>query len=101
LFYEARRTSLARNANDVVAMSASITEQAVRDHLSAMGCNHYEIGNFDQLGMMRLLKCWDARSVIRHLCWFRRENARGAEIFVRPSGPNALILIDDLGRKQN
>ena len=73
----------------------------MHDQLSAVGCNHYEIGILDQLGMMRLLKRWDARSVIRHLCWFRRENARGAEIFVRPSGPNALILIDDFDRKQN
>jgi hypothetical protein len=38
--------------------------------------------------------------VIQHLRWFRRENAGGAEIFVRPSGANALTLIDDLDRKR-
>jgi hypothetical protein len=98
LFYERRLKSFARDANDVVAMSASITEQAVRDQLSAMGCNHFEIGILDQGCRMCLLKPWDARSVIRHLRWIRRENARGADIFVRPSDPSALTLIDDLDR---
>ena len=29
--------------------------------------------------------------------WLRRENARGAHIFVRPEWPHALSLIDDVG----
>src|SRR5262245_30644923 len=32
-----------------------------------------------------------------HYTWLRRENARGAHIFVRPEWPHALSLIDDVG----
>ncbi len=40
---------------------------------------------------------WRAEQVYAAISWLRRENARGAHIFVRPHGAHALSLVDDLG----
>ena len=45
---------------------------------------------------MLLREKWDAEEIDAALTWLKRENARGAHIFVRPSGGRTLSLIDDL-----
>ena len=45
---------------------------------------------------MLLRERWNAERVDAAVSWFRRENARGAHIFVRPHGAHALSLVDDV-----
>jgi hypothetical protein len=77
-------------------MSASITRSAVRKQLSAMGCELFEIGVLYQDARMLLRTGWNVDRIDTALGWLRRENARGAHVFVRPCGGSALSLIDDL-----
>ena len=77
-------------------MRASITRSVVRKQLCAMGCELFEIGVLRSDGRMLLRSGWSAEQIDAALGWLRRENARGAHIFVRPHGAHALSLIDDL-----
>lgn len=77
-------------------MSASTTRSVVRKQLCAMGCELFEIGILQQDGLMLLRSCWSAKQIDAALGWLRRENVRGAHIFVRPHGAHALSLVDDL-----
>jgi hypothetical protein len=61
-----------------------------------MGCASFDIGIFRQDGEMSLREGWRAEHVDSELKWLKRENARGAHIFVRPHGDHRLSLIDDL-----
>ena len=61
-----------------------------------MGCELFEIGVLHRDGRMLLRRGWSAERIDSALGWLRRENARGAHIFVRPDGPHALSLVDDL-----
>ena len=78
-------------------MSASITRSVVRKQLCAMCCKSFDIGVLYQHGRMLLRNGWTAEQVNAALSWLRRENARGAHIFIRPHGAHALSLVDDLG----
>ena len=66
-------------------MSASITRIAARSQLAAMACERFEIGILQQSGRMLIRDGWNADQVEAVINWLRRENARGAHIFVRPS----------------
>lgn len=61
-----------------------------------MGCELFEIGVLHQDALMLLRSGWSAEQIEAALGWLRRENARGAHIFVRPHGAHSLSLIDDL-----
>lgn len=61
-----------------------------------MGCELFEIGVLRRNGRMLLRSGWSADQIDAALAWLRRENARGAQIFVRPHGTHALSLVDDL-----
>jgi hypothetical protein len=77
-------------------MSASVTRSVVRKQLCAMGCELFEIGVLRMDSRMLLRSGWTADQIDAALAWLRRENARGAQIFVRPHGAHALSLVDDL-----
>jgi RepB DNA-primase from phage plasmid len=77
-------------------MSASTTQSVVRKQLCAMGCKLFEIGVLRMDGRMLLQSGWGSGQIAAALAWLRRENARGAQIFVRPHGTHALSLVDDL-----
>ena len=77
-------------------MSASTTQSVVRKQLCAMGCELFEIGVLRIDGRMLLRSSWSADQIDAALAWLRPENARGAQIFVRPHGAHALSLVDDL-----
>ena len=78
-------------------MSASITETTVHKQLCAMRCERYDLGVLDHDGRMFLREGRSAAQVNATITWLRRENARGAHIFIRPHGAHALSLVDDLG----
>jgi hypothetical protein len=61
-----------------------------------MGCELYEIGVLRMGGRMLLRSRWSAQQIEAAVGWLRRENARGAHVFVRPHGVHALSLVDDL-----
>jgi hypothetical protein len=77
-------------------MSASVTRSVVCKQLCAMGCELFEIGVLRMDSRMLLRSSWTADQMDAALAWLRRENARGAQIFVRPHGAHALSLVDDL-----
>ena len=77
-------------------MSASITRSIVAKQLVAMGCQRFDVGILHRNGRMLLREGWKTERVDAAISWFRRENARGAHIFVRPHGAHALSLVDDV-----
>jgi DNA primase RepB-like protein len=77
-------------------MGASVTRSVVRKQLCAMGCELFEIGVLRMDSRMLLRSGWSAEQIDAALAWLRRENAQGAQIFVRPHGAHALSLVDDL-----
>src|SRR5216683_6174140 len=77
-------------------MSSAITRSQVRRQLAAMACGSLDIGVLRPSGWMLLREKWDAEEIDAALTWLKRENARSAHIFVRPSSGRALSLIDDL-----
>jgi len=77
-------------------MSAWITRIAVRKQLTAMSCSLFDIGVLRSNAHMILRDGWSGDQTIAALNWLRRENARGAHIFVRPHGVHRLSLTDDL-----
>jgi hypothetical protein len=81
-------------------MPTLITRSVVRKQLCAMGCELFEIGVLHQDELMLLRIGWSAEQIEAALGWLRRENARGAHIFVRPHGAHALSLIDDLNAER-
>jgi hypothetical protein len=77
-------------------MSAAIARSAVHRQLRSMGCGLFDLGVFRPDGRMLLREGWKSERVEAALNWLRRENVRGAHIFVRPHGVHSLSLIDDL-----
>lgn len=78
------------------------TYLAVRLQLAAMRCESYEVGIRDQAGRM-MQRTWSRADVLKAVPWLKRENAKGADIYVRPvtsnGGQNAgLVLVDDINR---
>ena len=80
------------------------TYLAVRRQLEAMRCESYEIGIRDQAGRM-MQRTWSRADVLKAVPWLKRENAKGADIYVRPATSDGqqnagLVLVDDLDQGQ-
>ncbi|SRR6266851_1622498 len=78
-------------------MSSIITRSQVRRQLAAMACDYLDIGILRPDGRMILREAWTVSQIQEAIQRLRRENARGAHIFIRPHGTHALSLVDDLG----
>ena len=76
------------------------TYQAVKRQLKAMGAKLYEIGVKTTQSMIK--REWNLEQVLKFVPWLKRENAKGAEILVRPAGKNnqGLTLVDGMNRSQ-
>jgi hypothetical protein len=74
---------------------------AARRQLDAMGVDTFEVGIRDRAGRM-LLRTWSKSETLQAIPWLKRENAKGADVYVRPAGQTnaGLILVDDLNRGQ-
>jgi len=69
--------------------------EVVKRQLAAMGAERYEVGIKRADGqLVPLVLALDA--VLRRVAWLERENAAGADVFVRPEGSVGLVLVDDL-----
>ena len=77
-------------------MSGAITHSQVRRQLVAMAGEYFDIGILRPDGRMLLREAWTVGKIEEAIQRLRRENARGAHIFVRPHGAHAFSLIDDL-----
>jgi len=77
-------------------MSSVITRSQVRRQLAAMGCDYLDIGILRPDGRMLLREAWTIAHIEEAIQRLRRENVRGAHIFVRPHGIHAMSLVDDL-----
>ena len=77
-------------------MSIEITRDMVSRQLTAMSCGSFEIGVLRRSGRMLRREGWTSQQIEAAIRWLRHENARGAEIFVRPHGAHKLTLIDDV-----
>lgn len=72
------------------------TVQAVRRHLDALGVDALEIGikNFATGQMMN--RQWTRAELEQSIAWLKRLNAKGENIYVRPSSGSGVVLVDDL-----
>jgi len=78
-------------------MSSDITRSQVRRQLAAMACDYFDLGVLRPDGRMLLCEAHTFKQIEQAIQPLRRENARGAHIFVRPHGAHTLNLVDDLG----
>ena len=62
-----------------------------------MACDYFDIGILRPDGPMLLREAWTVGQIEETIQRLRRENARGAHIFVRPHGAHALSLVGDVG----
>ena len=77
------------------------TYLAVQRQLNGMNCKSYEVGIRNREGKM-MIRDWSKDEVLKSVSWLKRENARGADIYIRPGGNQnqGLILVDDLNKSQ-
>lgn len=66
-----------------------------------MGCERFEVGIRAPDGKMRI-RTWTKDEVLEALPWLKRQNALGADLYVRPTGEQSagLVLLDDLTQSQ-
>lgn len=77
------------------------TYLAVRRQITAMKCTDFEVGIRDKNGQMMSRK-WTDKELLNSVPWLKRENAKGADIYIRPSGDknHGIILVDDVNQGQ-
>jgi len=75
--------------------SAVIVERLVRIQLRAMGCEGFDVG-IKRAGKMVLREGQGASEIEQTIKELRHENAKGAHIYIRPTGFHSLSLLDDL-----
>ena len=61
------------------------------------GRGHQTLQRRDKQGRM-LSRTWSKEEVLKAVPWLKRENAKGADIYIRPGGDDnqGLVLVDDL-----
>ena len=75
------------------------TGRAVARQLKAMDCYGVEVG-IRRNGRM-MTREWCILQTMKSIDWLKRENAKGADIFIRPRKDNqGLVLVDDLSKTQ-
>jgi hypothetical protein len=75
--------------------SAVIVERLVRIQLRAMGCERFDVG-IKRASEMVLREGQGAIEIEETIKELRHENAKGAHIYIRPTGFHSLSLLDDL-----
>ena len=71
---------------------------AVRKMLDALGAPAYDIGILSERGMLPGLSNLPAQLIMSRLPLLKAHNARGAHIYVRPSGAHRFTILDDLNQ---
>jgi hypothetical protein len=71
---------------------------AVRKMLGALEAPAYDIGILSERGMLPGLSNLPAQLIMSRLPLLKAHNARGAHIYVRPSGAHRFTILDDLNQ---
>jgi len=73
------------------------TTEAVRAQLASMGAERYDVGVYERAtDKMLLRRDWTPAQVEESIGWFKGMNARGRDLYIRPTGSSGLYLIDDV-----
>jgi len=73
------------------------TTEVVWAQLAGMGAERYDVGVYDRANdAMLLRRDWTPAQVEASIGWFKKMNAQGRDIYIRPAGSSGLYLIDDV-----
>jgi len=73
------------------------TTEVVRAQLAGMGAEQYDVGVYDRANDAMLLRReWTPAQVEASVGWFKKMNAQGRDIYIRPTGSSGLYLVDDV-----
>ncbi len=77
------------------------TVQGIERQLKGMGCSAYELHIQDREGQI-LMRTWSSENILQSIAWLKRQNAKGADIFIRPVGDQnrGLVLLESLNATQ-
>jgi hypothetical protein len=73
--------------------------EAIWKQVTAMGVQRFEIGIRDAGAGKMMNREWNREELVRAIQWLKRMNARGNDIYIRPSGDHGLVLVDDIDRQ--
>lgn len=95
-----RQAEASRSSDGMDLHKLDRTYLAARRQLQAMGIERFEIGIRDGKTGQMLIRTWTREETLNAVPWLKRENAKGADIYIRPAGEQSqgLILADDLTR---
>jgi hypothetical protein len=98
---DTERDDMAGHETERKPLPIDRTYLAAKRQIEAMNCGLFEVGIRNQAGKM-LIRSWDKVDILNAIPWLKRENAKGADIYVRPAGDKnqGLILVDDLNQAQ-
>ena len=91
----------ARFASDCGAAQAVLdrTLEAIQKQIKAMGGERFDL-LIQKVGTgVKLSRTWTKSELEKVAGWLKRMNARGHEIFIRPSGDHGVVLVHDLKRE--
>jgi hypothetical protein len=66
-----------------------------------MRSEQFEVGIRASDGRM-MMRTWSEAETLKSIPWLKRENAKGADIYIRPAGDQnqGIVLVDDLNQQQ-
>lgn len=75
----------------------SLTEKMIKNQINAMKSNCFDIGiRSEDRGFMINRKMVILADIIRCIRWLKHMNAQKNHIYIRPTGPHSLSLLDDI-----
>jgi hypothetical protein len=72
------------------------TYLAARRQMKGMDCTTYDVGIRDTFGKM-MSRIWKEETLLKSISFLKKVNFDGADIYIRPTESEGLILVDDLG----
>lgn len=75
------------------------TTEALERQIEALGVARFEIGIREAETGKIINRFMTKKEVKDNAAWLKRMNAKGHDIYIRPSGEHGLVLIDDLNQK--
>lgn len=76
--------------------SRDLTLQAIERQIAAMGGERFDLLLREVISGKPMLREWSMDQVLNNVAWLQRMNARGHNIFIRPSGEHGLALLGAL-----
>lgn len=73
--------------------------EAIQKQIRAIGGEHFDLLLQKVRSGVQLVRTWSANELEKLTGWLQRMNARGHDIFIRPSGEHGLVLVNDLKTK--